>query len=161
MTVAHDVYSETNPAFCAFVLAAFVDAYAVTKGRGPDLATAYVALPIALSGDLGSSFDGTNKKTGLAMWLQRRPEVQIGLADRVNKTLAIVTEAVRFSAFIEVVTVETNGRLKIGPKRLKASAAKALTDQPAQALKRAERLGYWFADAGSTRAVFDTMGLTV
>jgi hypothetical protein len=161
MTVAHDVYSETNPAFCAFLLAAFVDAYAVTKGCGPDLVTAYVALPIALSGDLGPSFGGTNKKTGLAMWLQRRPEVQIGLSDRVNKTLAIVTEAVRFSTFVEVLTVEADGRLKIGPATLKASAAKALTDQSGQALKRAERLGYWFADVGSTRTVFDTLGLTV
>lgn len=59
------------------------------------------------------------------------------------------------------MTVEADGRLKIGPAKLKASAAKKLTDQPGQALKRAERLGYWFADAGSTRTVFDTMGLTV
>lgn len=64
MTVAHDVYSETNPALCAFVLAAFVDSYAVTKGRGPDLATAYVALPIALSGDLGSSFEEQTRRPG-------------------------------------------------------------------------------------------------
>ncbi len=90
---------------------------------------------------------------GQTFWTNRH-----GIRDHLAR---IDDEAVRFSAFIGVVTVEADGRLKIGPEKLKASAAKALTDQPAQALKRAERLGYWFADAGSTRTVFDTMGLTV
>ena len=161
MTIAHDIYSETNPAFCAVALLAFVDAYSATKKQGPDMPTAYLALPIALSTDLAPSFAGTNKKTGLQMWLQRSPEVQVGLAARVNGTLDIVTQAIRFSAFSQVAVVNQNGRLVAGPHKVKASAVKALSDGPAQAIKRAERLGYWFADAGSTRTVFDIMGLTV
>lgn len=161
MILAHDVYSETNPAYGVFLLATFIDAYTVTKGHGPDLPAAYLVLPVALSGDLAASFEGTNKRTGLAMWLQRRPEVQVGLADRINRTLNMVTEAVRFGAFSGAITVGTDGRMVLGPNKPKGSATKGLGDELTQALKRAERLGYWFADAGSTRVVFDTMGLTV
>lgn len=161
MKAAHDVYSETNPAFCATVLAAFIDAYADSVGHGPDLPLAYLALPIALSSDLGPTFDGTNKKTGLPTWLQRRPEIQVGLADRINDTLGIVTEAIRFGAFTKVVVVAPEGHLWMGAVKVKASAMKALGEGPTQAIRRAERLGHWFADAGSTRTVFDAMGLTV
>lgn len=161
MTLAHDVYSETNPAYGVFLLTTFIDAYTVTKGHGPDLPTAYLALPIALSGDLTGSFEGTNKRTGLAMWLQRRPEIQVGLADRINRTLDVVTEAIRFGAFSGAITVAKDGRMVLGPNKPKASATKGLGEEPAQALKRAERLGYWFGEAGSTRIVFDSLGLTV
>jgi len=161
MRIAHDIYSETNPAFWAFALLAFIDAYTVTKGQGPDLPIAYLALPIALSADLGPSFDGTNKKTGLQVWLQRRPEVQVALAARVNASLGIVTDAIRLSAFSGVAVVGADGRLGMGQHMVKAGAIKALSEGPAQAIKRAARVGCWFADAGSTRTVFDMMGLTV
>lgn len=160
MRVAHDIYSETNPAFCACVLVAFTGAYASVRGQGPEAPLAYLALPIALAGDLAQAFDGTNRNTGLQVWLERRPQVQIGLADLVNDTLTIATEAIRLSAFSRALVVGVDGRLSIGPQKVKASAIRALSDAPAQAIKRVERLGYWFADAGSTRTVFDMMGLT-
>ena len=53
-------------------------------------------------------------------------------------------------------------RLQLGKKKIKTSAVSALGNgATAQAIKRAERLGYWYAMAGSTRSVFDMMGLTV
>jgi hypothetical protein len=48
-----------------------------------------------------------------------------------------------------------------GQEKVKKSALSALSEGPAGAIKRAERLGFWFASAGSTRTVFDMMGLTV
>jgi hypothetical protein len=114
-----------------------------------------------LSGDLGGAFEGTNKNTGLLEWLGRSPQVQVGLADRVNASMDIVTEAIRFGCFTRVLKVGEGARLRLGDQKLKKSAVTALSKEPAQALKRAERLGYWFATAGSTRTVFDMMGLTV
>jgi len=48
---------------------------------------------VALSGDLADAFGGTNRNTGLLEWLERSPQVQVGLADRVNASMGIVTEA--------------------------------------------------------------------
>jgi len=161
MTVAHDVFSETNPAFCTYALAAFTTAYLSLNNDGPEAPLAYLALPLALSGDLAAAFAGTNKNTGLLEWLERNPRVEVGLAARLNATMDIVTEAVRFACFTRVLKFDDRARLRLGPARLKKSATKVLSEQPAHAIKHAERLGYWFAMTGSTRAVFNMMGLTV
>jgi hypothetical protein len=161
MSLAHDLFSEVNPAFCAYALVAFSTAYSSVSEKGPELPLVYLALPVALSGDLASAFEGTNKKTGLLEWLERTPHVQIGLTERVNASLGIVTEAVRFACFSRVLALDVGARLKVGERKIKKSMTTSLSEGPAQSLKRAERLGYWFASAGSTKTIFDMMGLTV
>jgi hypothetical protein len=161
MNVAHDLFSETNPAFCAYVLVVFTTAYGTVNERGPELPVAYLALPTAMSGDLATAFDGTNKNTGLREWLERSPQIQISLTERVNASLGIVTEAVRFGCFSRILTVDEGARLRVGARKIKKSQTASLSEGPAQSLKRAQRLGYWFAAAGSTKTVFDIMGLTV
>ncbi|WP_437277194.1 three component ABC system middle component [Sorangium sp. So ce375] len=161
MIVAHDVFSETNPAFCAYALVGFTEAFMTVNDDGPELPVAYLSLPVALSGDLRDSFERTNKNTGLLEWLERNPQIQIGLADRVNGSMGIVTDAIRFGCFSRVLQVDDRARLRLGPRKVKRSTIKALSEGLAQPLKRAERLGYWFAGAGSTKTIFDMMGLTV
>ena len=161
MKVAHDVYAETNPAFCATVLVEFTKAYVSAKPEGPETPLAYLALPVALSGELAGAFDGTNKNTGLLEWLERIPQVQVGLADRVNASLDIVSDAIRFGCFAEILVMERGARLQIGGKKLNARVISSLGEEPAHTIKRAGRLGYWFSTAGSTRTIFDMMELTV
>ena len=161
MSVAHDLFSEINPAFCAYALVAFSKAYSSVNEKGPELPVVYLALPVALSGDLAAAFEGTNKNTGLLEWLERTPQVQIGLTERVNASLGIVTEAVRFGCFSRLLTLDEGARLKAGERKIKKSVTTSLSEGLAQSLKRAERLGYWFASAGSTKTIFDMMGLTV
>lgn len=161
MTEAYDVLAETNPAFCASALAAFTLAYVSLNDAGPELPACYVALPVALSADFAPTFHGTNRNTGLLEWLTRSPQVQIGLAARINASMSIVTEAVRFGCFTYVLALREDGRICPGTGKVKQSALNKLHDEPALAIKHAERLGYWFAMAGSTRTTFDMMGLTV
>lgn len=161
MILTHDVYSEMNPAYCAYVLGSFVSSFVSVKPEGPELLTAYASLPIALSGELEPTFEGTNKNTGLMEWLGRSPHVQIGLTPRLNASFDIVTEAVRLGCFSGVVILDSQSRLQLGSKKLKQSAKQALGASSRNALRRAERLGYWFAAAGSSRTIFEAMGLTV
>jgi hypothetical protein len=161
VTIAHDIYAETNPAFCACALAAFTSTFLTVNTNGPEVPAAYLSLPVALSGDLGDTFLHTNKNTGLLEWLERSPQVQVGLADRLNASIDIVSEAIRFGCFTGVLKFNDRACLVLGARRVKKSSIGALSEEPGQVLRRAERLGYWFATAGSTRAVFDTMGLTL
>lgn len=161
MSVAHDIYSETNPAFCAYALIGFTTAYLSVNRLGPELPTAYLALPMALSGDLAATFEGTNRNTGLLQWLERYPQVHIGFSERANASMHLVTEAIRFACFARVLAVDDFARLGLGRQKVRKSAVNALSEEPSLALKRAERLGYWFATAGSTKTVFDMMGLTL
>lgn len=161
MKDAHDVYAETNPAFCVAALVEFAKAYTSERPEGPETPVAYIALPVALSGELASAFDKTNRKTGLLEWLERSPQVQVGLVERVNASLDIVSDAIRFGCFTRLIVIGEGARLRLGNQKLKPIATNALGEEPAQVLKRAARLGHWFAAAGSTRSVFGIMGLTV
>ncbi|WP_062013377.1 three component ABC system middle component [Aureimonas sp. AU4] len=161
MIVAHDIYSETNPAYGTYALTMFVQGFIAANRAGPELPVAYLALPVAISGDLAASFDGTNRNTGLLEWLDRSPQIQLGLADRVNRSMEIVTAAVRLACFTQTLALVDGARLQAGTQKLKKSPIAALSDDAAYGIKRAERLGFWFATAGSTRSVFDAMGLTL
>lgn len=161
MTLAHDIYAETNPAFCAYALAEFLKTFVEVNETGAELPLAYLALPIALSEDLAGSFEGTNKKTGLLEWLERTPQLSVGLAQRVNASLEIVTPAISYGCFAEVLVLGADGRLRLGAKTVKATAVTKLDSISAGAIRRAGRLGTWFALAGSTRNIFGILGLTV
>lgn len=159
MAIAHDIFAETNPAYCASLLATFVRAYRTKSGSEPDITLCYAALPLALSGDLAPTFGRTNRKTGLLEWLRRSPVIQIRLAARVNGSLDIVTEAIRFGCFSNLLAINAYGRVVPGasplPKHLKAQ----LTQETQEIFDNIDRLGHWFALAGSTRTVFNMMGL--
>lgn len=162
MSVAHDVYAETNPAFCACVLSFFVSSYKSVRGQNTPLAMVYLALPIALSDDLSDSFVGTNKKTGLNVWVERSPQIILALADRVNSTLRVTNEAVRFGCLARILTLESDATLSLGNNELKKSKVSGLADSVIQrAFRRSDTLGHWFASAGSVRAVLNTLGVSL
>lgn len=161
MIVAHDIYSETNPAYGTYALTMFVQGFISANSAGPELPAAYLALPVAMSADLAASFNGTNKNTGLLEWLDRSPQIQLGLADRVNRSMEIVTAALRLACFTQTLALVDGTRLQAGTQKLKKSPIAALSGDTANGIKRAERMGYWFATTGSTRSVFDAMGLTL
>jgi len=146
MAIAHDIFAETNPAYCAALLATFVGGY-------------YAALPLAISGDLASTFDRTDRRTGLLEWLRRSPAIQIRLADRINGSLDIVTEAIRFACFSHLLTIDTEGRLVPGAEAVPKYLPKQFSENTQQIFKNIDRLGCWIASAGSTRTAFDMMGL--
>jgi hypothetical protein len=161
MTQAHDLYAERNPAFGVYAAAAFVFEFSETRLQGADLPIVYVALPIALSEDLALSFEGTNKNTGLLEWIERTPQMSVGLADRVNAGLLTVGDAVRYGCFTNVLLLSPEGRVGPGSKKPKQSPLNGLDTVTLGAIRRAGRLGHWFASAGSTRNIFGILGLTV
>lgn len=161
MKLSHDIFSETNPAFGAYAIVHFTSAYLSVTTSGPEVPKVYLALPIALSGDLSHTFEGTNRNTGLFEWLERNTQVGVGLSGRVNASMDIVTEAIRFGCFTRILSFREDARINLGDQKLKKRAVASLSKESSQVLKRAERLGYWFASAGSTQAIFNMMELTV
>lgn len=156
MITSHDVYAETNPAFCAQILAIFCAKHEKECELAPDLSVCYLTLPLVLSEDLGSTFEQTNGKTGLSVWLDRNPQIRFGLADRVNLTLQYTTAAVRFGCVVGLLRLSEQGQLARG--HVKSSGARS--PSTAEAVARAQRLGQWFSSAGSARAVMSSFGVT-
>ncbi len=158
MNRAHDIYAETNPAYCAAVLAQFCASHNEHRGRAPALAVAYLVLPIVLSEDLAQTFDKCVKSMGLLVWLDRSPRIRVGLSGRVNATLPVSTEAIRFGCIAGLLRLEGEGTIASSHRKLPAAVSSGVAGP---ALKRARLLGSWFAEAGSARAVMEAMGVSV
>jgi hypothetical protein len=160
MTIARDVLAETNPAFCSVVFAQFCLSYqkAQDTERAPALPLIYLILPIVISEELAHTFDGCNKDTGLAVWLNRSPKVIAELSRKVNSTLDITTGAIRFGCITGTLHLTNDGDLKSTLKKIPPTVANSAI-QPS--LSRARLFGAWAATAGSTRAVLEAFGVSV
>ena len=160
MITARDVFAETNPAVCCAVFAQFCSAYqqAQSAARYPTSALIYLIVPIAISEDLASTFEGCNKDTGLAVWLSRSPNVTVDLAKKVNLTLEISTAAIRFGCIAGTLRLTADGDLESLLKRMPAAVSGGVAAGP---LKRARLLGIWMAAMGSPRAVLEALGVSV
>lgn len=117
-------------------------AYRSQCDTDPDIALCYAALPLALSGDLATTFDRTNSRTGLLEWLHRSPVIQIRLAGRVNGSLDIVTEAIRFACFSHLLVINAEGRLVLVPLACRKASRNSLAKTPS---KLSNTLNAWAA----------------
>lgn len=160
MTVAYDLFAETNPAFGAYGLVGFCRKYIAAAGSRPHFALSYISLPIALSDDLGVSFEKTTARTGLLSWLNRYPDVRVDLGGRLEASKDIVWAAMRFGLSAKVLVLEPDGTLGLGSRKPAQAPADNLPHNAKRPLKRAERLGTWMGDAGSAGTVFSAFGVT-
>lgn len=158
MNRAHDIYAETNPAYCAAVLAQFCASHNEHQIGHSKRWGSPPVLPIVLSEDLAETFDKCVKSTGLLVWLDRSPRIRVGLSGRVNATLPVSTEAIRFGCIAGLLRLEGEGTIASSHRKLPAAVSSGVAGP---ALKRARLLGSWFAEAGSARAVMEAMGVSV
>ncbi len=160
MISSRDVFAETNPAFYCAVLSQFCTAYKEQQilQRPPAIPLVYLIVPLAISEDLGVTFEGCNKDTGLPLWLNRNPKVTIDLAKKVNSTLELTTAAVRFGCFAGLLRITSIGDLESAKKKLPAAVSGGVASA---ALKRARLLGVWMAAMGSPRSVLEALGVSV
>jgi hypothetical protein len=159
MISARDVFAETNPAFCGAVLAQFCSAYQLTRPElSPPTALVYLVVPLAISEDLASTFDGCNRETGFTLWMNRNPKVTVDVAKKVNATLEITTAALRFGCIAGIFKLTPDGGFESTRKTLPRAVTNGVAGA---ALKRARLLGIWMAGMGSPRAVIEALGVSV
>lgn len=160
MNLAYDLFAETNPAFGTFCLVGFCRNYEAVSGNYPDLSVAYIALPLALSDDLKTSFAETAATTGLLSWLNRYPDVRLDLYTRLDTSKDTVSAAIRFGLGVRALSLSADGSIRIEANAPSTSPVAKLPDAPKRAIKRAERLGTWMGKTGSAGAIFSAFGVT-
>ena len=70
-----------------------------------------------------------------------------------------MTEAIQFACFSQLLMLNPEGRVVHGASSMPRHLTAQLSEDTQQIFKKIHRLGYWFASAGTTRTVFDMMGL--
>lgn len=159
MIIAHDLFAETNPAFGVFTIVAFCRSFLERSENAPMVALLYLAVPIALSGDVQASFSGTNSRTGLLAWLNRYPEIHLGLGARLDASVPIVSASVKLGLASRALVLGENGIIGLGSNAPAKVHAERLPLEAKQVIKRAERLGTWMAEAGTAGSIFSAFGV--
>ncbi|WP_390915182.1 three component ABC system middle component [Pseudosulfitobacter sp. SM2401] len=168
--MSYDLYAETNPAFVSFLLYRFVKSYSASTGhdgferlsdghdRYPHFSLSYLAIPIAMSGRLEASFSSTRTTTGFLAWLNRFPEIRVGLQRDVGQSKDVTATGLRAALHSQVLNINSDGTLSIGiaPKPPENTKSK-LPNDPQKAVARAERLGGWMSKVGGPALIFSAL----
>jgi O-antigen/teichoic acid export membrane protein len=160
MTVAHDLFAETNPAFGVFTIVGFCRSFWEASEMAPAIALLYLAVPIAMSGDTQTSFSETNSRTGLLAWLNRYPEIRLDLGPRLDASLSIVSASVKLGLATQALELGKSGVIGLGSSVPSKAHVERLPPESKQVIRRAERLGTWMAGAGTAGSIFSAFGVT-
>lgn len=147
-----------NPAFCALLLRHAVKDYARERGEGMPLGLAALVLPVVLHGRTRDALPASTI-THLHAWLEDNPEVQVGLAQRVDSMAPYTREATLFALQRRVLSV-ADGLLTAPSVRLQAYTPDPGSEAES-CIRRAGFLGRWFAKNGSPATVLALWGLRV
>jgi len=150
-----------NPAFCALLVRRAVQAYQKDACRGMDYTMAFLVLPVVLHKDTRELLPITIASK-LHVWIQRHHHVRVGFAERMQNMVPITKEALLFGLQHQVFEVNNVGALEVGQRRLKPYENEVeKKSEVAMCLKKAEFVGRWFADAGTTATILAAWGVKI
>lgn len=92
------------------------------------------------------------------VWLQNKPETQIGFVNRIRQLTPITKEAIVFGMQSSLVTFDEEGNLVRTTKRFRAPSW-ANDSEPAICYTRSRFTGRWLAQAGDTSTIFTMWGI--
>lgn len=154
-----DIYAATNPAFGALALHAFCSAFKINGSHTkPSYPILFLVLPILFSRKGIATFDGTNVTTGFFEWLDRHPQLKLGLAENIRSGIPYTKAALRFA--IRHHLLRTDG-YEYSPvpnapwKQYKWLAS----DERGHFLNCSKRLGSWVAKVPNETTIFHALGV--
>ncbi|CAN7800351.1 DUF6521 family protein [Paraburkholderia hospita] len=157
--VSLDAFAETNAAFCSLILAVCVSSYTQTAMRPMPVTLVPLVLPIVLSGDLEASFSHLTEDSTLARWISKTPQVQFGLAIRIQSGQEVTREALQFALHARVLEIDDRAQMH---HIHAADATKQLTKLGFGRLAtNAQRIGAWLGALASDAVVYNLLGLEV
>ena len=146
-----------NPAFWALLVREAIKGYTAGEREGIELGLLFLILPIVLHGRTRGALP-TNPATHLQAWLEDNPDVQVGLARRIEAVAPHTREAVVYALQYEALSVGESGLIRSGTARLRR-----YTPQPGseaeECVQRSGFLGRWFAKTGDPATVLSLWGI--
>lgn len=150
-----------NPAFTAAMICVATRGYdqEVPESSGLPLIMSYLILPLALHSETRNTLPATTA-TSLTHWIGNKPQIHIGLTERVHSFRGITCEAIRFAVAGGIVDISDAGGLKHVPRRpVGLDSAKGASPEVKGCFKAAQDLGRWFARVPDVVFLFHTLGI--
>ena len=158
MNKSIDIFAATNPAFLSLMLLAYIEGYVEEAGSGLPFSLAIFPIPVVLSGDLNSTFDGTNIKTGFYSWVKQNPQISLNLNARINDSIDYIKPAISYGVAKKIIGFDDAGNL-VG---ISQNAGNFYGSVPlGRYFKNSKRLGNWISQIKSTKTIFNHLGLEI
>jgi hypothetical protein len=145
-----------NPAFGSLLLCDCINSFQENVPLGMPFALSFLILPVVLHKSTRESLPKTTR-TKLHVWLQEKPQVRIGFAQRTQELAPYSREGLLFGLQSGNIAVD-NGKLLIiqRPNDNKSWSEK---EEPAVCREKARFVGRWFALSGSLSSIFVMWGI--
>lgn len=149
-----------NPAFGATLIAETVEDYGDKAKHPLPFAVAFLVLPIVLHETTRKTLPKSTL-TALLPWAQDNRESLVGFVERARQLQEVTRESILFGLQTEILAIEDDGGLVVGPKRKSVTLRRAplFTDEVNECVERSRFLGRWFAASGPAANIFSTWGV--
>ena len=152
-----------NPAFCGFLIRAAVVSYSETQPDGMPFALSFLVLPVVLHMNTRDVLPSSVRKT-LGAWLEENPEVRVDFDVRVRSLAPFTREAVMFLMQRSIIGFATDGTLRQGIGTLAGTQTVVTqlvrgSEETAACVSKAQLVGRWFAQSGSTDTIYARFGI--
>ncbi|MCB0213443.1 MAG: hypothetical protein KDJ52_29135 [Anaerolineae bacterium] len=146
-----------NPAFCSILLRGAVNTYQKEQDAGMPYVLSFLILPLVLHKTTRDALPNTIR-TRMHVWLQNKPETQIGFVNRIKQLTPITKEAIIFGMQSDLFTFDEKGNLVLVSRRFKSPP---WTDdsEPTFCYRKSQFLGRWLAQVGDTATILTMWGI--
>ena len=146
-----------NPAFCSILLRGAVNAYQGERDAGMPYILSFLILPLVLHKPTRDALPSTIR-TRMHVWLQNKPETQIGFVNRIRQLTPITKEAIIFSMQSDLVTFDEGGNLVLVAKQFKLPSW-VNNSEPELCYRKSQFIGRWLAQVGDTSTILTMWGI--
>lgn len=148
-----------NPAFCANQLWHAARGYAGVENGALSFEEAFLILPFVLHRATREALP-RDTRTSLAVWLSHNPLARGRIANRARLLVTFTKEGMTFGGIHGLIHID-DGRLHANEAWNQSvnRSLRASSDEVRRCTKRAEFVGKWFAQTGSTPTVLALMGV--
>lgn len=148
-----------NPSFCANLLWHAARGHAGVGNGSLSFEEAFLVLPFVLHRETRETLPRVTR-TSLAVWLDDNPLSRGRIVGRAQLLVTFTKEGLIFGGQHGVIRIE-GGRIYAEEawKRIINHSLKTSSDEVRECAKRAEFLGKWFAQTGSTPTVLALIGV--
>jgi hypothetical protein len=150
-----EITNNLNPAFCGEIIRRCLYKYQTMTKKHLPVTLSYLILPIVLHKDTREAIGNTRKE--MHPWLQENPQVKVDFAKRVkgfeqitNETLIFLTQDLSIQMYTGSIEI-----LHFRPKPITIFSSEEVKD----CMRKAERVGQWFARAGDPASIYIMWGI--
>ena len=148
-----------NPSFCSCLLWQAAEGYKSISQEFLPFELSFLVLPIVLHRVTREALPATIR-TSLAVWIDDNPLARSRVADRSRMLVKFTKEAMMFGGLHGLLEFKAGGIIANPQgKKLISADMKDSTDEVRACVKRAEFVGKWLANSGSSGTVMAIFGV--